>query len=78
MTFTITEITRCAGLNHYRCVVTVNGVQRNIVVTKDDLGLEPDEVEMSFLARIRSAVKEAGAITYAQARTALINKEFQL
>lgn len=78
MTFTITEITRCEGQGHWIFTVDVDGNTRTVTLNRDDFGLDPEDLETAFLTRVRSAVKEAGATTYAQARAAVINHEFKL
>lgn len=79
MRFTINSLTRCAGQNHIDLSVSVNGGAARIVqINRDELGLDPDDLRTACLARIRSAVKEAGATTNAQVNTALVGKEFQV
>lgn len=78
MTLTITEVTRCSGLNHYHFTVDIAGQTHELVFNRSDFDLEPKELEQAFLNRVRSAVKEAGATTFAQARVAVLNKEFKL
>ena len=78
MTFTITDITRCSGLGHWHFTVTVDGQSRTLTLDREDFDLNPGNLQEAFLTRVRSAVKEAGATTFAQARTALINNEFKL
>lgn len=79
MNFNISEITRCAGNGHYHCTVSVNGgPSRTITVLQADLQLDPEDLETAFLNRVRSAVKEASATTFAQARTAVIGKDFKI
>lgn len=79
MTFRITDITRCSGQGHWHCTVLVNGTAtRTITIEQAELALDTSDLETLFLGRVRSAVKEAGASTFQQARTALLNKDFQL
>lgn len=76
--FTVTNLTRCAGQNHYDLTITVGGQSRTITLTRSDLALEPEDFKDAFLHRIRSAVKEAGANTFAQAQAALVGQTFQI
>jgi len=78
MTFTINEITRCAGTNHWDFTVTVNSQTRTFQLEKADLDREPGDLTKAGLTRVRSALLEAGATTWAEARTALIGKEFKV
>jgi hypothetical protein len=78
MTFSITEITRCAGNNHWTFTATANGETRVFELQKSDMDMEPGELKSAALNRIRSALLEANASTFAQARTALINQNFKI
>lgn len=78
MTFTINSIARCTGGNHVFVTATVNGVQRRIDLTRDELSLDDVDQRDLFIARIRSAVKESGATTNAQIQAALVGKEFHI
>jgi hypothetical protein len=80
MTFTITALSRCSGGNHFHFTVLVGGTtQREITLTKADLDLEGQEdLETAFLNRVRSALKEAGAVTLQESRATLLNKEFKI
>lgn len=78
MTFTVTEITRCTGQNHWHFTANVDGNIRNITINQTDFQLEPGELESAFITRIRSVVKEANANNFTQARTAILNKEFKI
>lgn len=76
MTFTITEITRCGGGGHLTFTVQIGAQTRTIEV--EGLDKEPDDLREAFSTRVRSAVKEASANTWVEARAALINKEFKI
>lgn len=78
MTFTVTEMTRCEGQGHWHFTVQVGNQTRKVVIKSDELSLDPDDIETIFLARIRSAAKEAGATSFATARNAILNKPFQI
>jgi hypothetical protein len=79
----ITELTRCAGLNHYHFTMKTgpNGTGETVNLTIDaaDLNitptLEPAFVQNRIALMIREA-KAAGNTTYAQIRTYLLNREF--
>jgi hypothetical protein len=81
MRFTVNALNRCSGQSHYHVNITVNGVARQLHFTREELQDEIsdfDEARARVLIRLRSAVKEANATTFAQARTALETKEFQV
>lgn len=80
MTFTVGTITRCAGQNHYQVPVTIGGQQFVIQVLQDDLLVDFDATSAQdrIEDRLRSAKKEAGAVTFAQTKTALEGKVFQI
>ena len=82
MTIVISAITRCSGGgNHIVVSGTVNGVSRTVQFLRSELDLDPNDGEdlrASFVARCRSAVKEAGATTPQQISAALVNKTFQI
>lgn len=72
-----------AGCSHVRITLTTPRGQRVFLVDRADLlSVDPPEGEDELIdrltARLRSAIKEAGATTPAQARTAVINKDFSL
>jgi len=81
MTFTVGTITRCAGQNHYDVPVTIAGQVFHIPVLQDDLLTDfegPADAADRMKDRLRSAKKEAGAVTFAQTKTALEGKTFQI
>lgn len=80
MTFTVGTITRCAGLNHYHVPVTIGGVTRTIEVDLIELGLDFEDTSARdrIVDRLRSARKEASAVSFAQTKTALEGKVFQI
>ncbi len=78
MTFTINSISLCSGTNHAILNVTIAGVARNVTVPRSSFALDPDDRDEASLARIRSAIKESGAATLAQIKTAIEGKTFQV
>jgi len=81
MTFSVGTITRCAGQNHYSVPVTIAGQQFVIPVLQDDLATDFQGVTDArdrIVDRLRSARKEAGAVTFAATKTALEGKSFQI
>jgi hypothetical protein len=82
MTFETGELTRCSGGNHYRLPITIGQTTRTLHFSRDELEGEPpaslEEAKREILNRLCSAVKEASATTFAQARTALENKTFKV
>lgn len=78
MIFTITDITRCPGNTHWHFTVQVGSQTHNLQFETEDFSLEPRDLKESFIARVRSVVKEAGVTNFTQIKTALVNKEFKL
>jgi hypothetical protein len=82
MQFTIGTITRCAGQGHYHVPVTIAGVEYPLVTSQGEVqelgGGTLEERRDQILARIRSAIREANANTFAQVRTALETKTFSV
>lgn len=80
MQFTVGTITRCAGQNHYDVPVTIGGTTYHIAVLQDELGVDYNQAEARdrMVDRMRSAKKEANAVTFAQTKTALEGKTFQI
>ena len=81
MTFLVGSITRCPGQNHYLVPVTVSGQTYTISVDQSELATDitdRDEAREKIIDRLRSAKKEAGAGNFAQIRTALEGKTFQI
>lgn len=80
MTFTVGTITRCAGLNHYHVPVTIAGQEFTVTVQQEELLTDytRDEARDKMVDRMRSARKEASANTFAQTKTALEGKSFQI
>jgi len=78
--FTVGTITRCAGQNHYDVPVTIAGTVYHIPVLQEDLLVDFDasSAQDRIEDRLRSAKKEAGAVTFAQTKTALEGKTFQI
>lgn len=80
---TVTAATLCqTGGDHVTLTGTVNGNARSVRVRLSDLlAGDPDDDDTLLdraIARWRSAVREAGATTLLQARTAILNKTFQV
>lgn len=71
-----------ASCSHLTLAITIGGNTRTLRFTLDELqGEPPASVEQAkewILARLRSAAKEAGAATFAQVRSALESKTFQI
>lgn len=69
-----------AGCTHVRLTLTVAGQQRVVMVDREELVTrDPNEsLRERLVDRLRSAIKEAGAATPAQARAAILNKDFHL
>ena len=82
MQFTVNSLTRCGGQGHWTVIITVAGEQHRIETTPAEMQFDPgeniNETRQRVLERLRSASKEAGAATFAQARTALEGKTYQL
>ena len=83
MTFTVNTLTRCSGQNHYTVNLTfAGGPTVNLKVDKGEMDFDPmadkDAARQEIVDRLRSAVKEANATTFAQARTALETKTFKV
>lgn len=84
MTFTTgPTLSRCqVGGIHYELDVTINSVTRILKCTADEFQQDPPaELEAgreAILDRLRSAVKEANATTFAQIRAAVENKTFKI
>ena len=82
MLFTIGTITRCAGTNHWRIPMTVNGVTRilhtDVAELQDAAPEGPEESRGAVVSRIRSALLEANATNFAQSKTALEGKGFEV
>lgn len=72
-----------AGCSHARVTLTAGGVQRVVLVGREELmqqepPADAEELRERLVDRLRSAIKESGATTPAQARTAILNKDFSL
>lgn len=82
MLFTIGVITRCAGNNHYHIPVTIGGTTKTVETDLAELqAVKPntiEEIRTEVVGRIRSALLEANAATFAQAGVALNNKPFHI
>ena len=83
MTFTVNTLTRCVGQSHYTINLTfASGPTVNFQTTLDEMSFDPaadlEETRQEILDRLRSAVKEANANNFAQARTALEGKTFKV
>jgi len=79
VTFTVNSLTRCPGQNHYHLTVTAGGGGTfTLDFVRADLATDPAEHPDAVLVRLRSAVKEAGATTWAQVQAAVVGKTFQV
>jgi hypothetical protein len=82
MTFSIGTITRCAGQAHWRIPITINSVTRTLETSVSELqDAAPEgheEARAAIVSRIRSALLEANAANFAQSRTALEGKSFEV
>ena len=70
------------GCTHVALTLTAAGRQRVVLVDRAELiSRDPDDddtLQDRLVARLRSAIKEAGATTPAQARAAILGKDFSL
>lgn len=81
MRFTISGCTACTGGNHVSGLISVNGGATKpfrIVLSELTHTEETDMPEDRIIARLRSAVLEAGATTLVQARNAIQAQEFRV
>ncbi len=84
MTFTVNSLSRCSGGGeHYTLGLSLaSGQTGNLAATRDEMAGEPPdsigEARERLVGRIRSALKEANAGTFAQAQAALVGKTFKV
>ena len=78
MTFTVNQLSRCAGGNHIDLTITVGAQARTIHLLQSDLTLEPDELRDAVITRVRSAVKESGATTAAEVKAAIEGQTYRV
>ena len=83
MTFTVNSLSRCSGQSHYTANITFqSGPTVDLVFALADLQLDPfadvTESRQTILDRLRSAAKEANAVTFAQAKAALEGQTFKV
>lgn len=80
MEFTTGQPAVCDGGEHYTLPITIQGQQRIIHFTKDQLAELQDEVDLPqrILCRLVAAVKESGATTLQQIANAIKNKTFNV
>jgi hypothetical protein len=83
LTFTVNSVTRCAGLTHWTATITFSGgatvpIDTDQAELQIDFPANRDQARTAILNRLRSAAKEAGAGTFAQVKTALEGKTFQI
>lgn len=82
MVFTIGDITRCSGQGHYQVPVTVGAVTRTIHTSLAELQQAApgtiEEARDAIIARIRSALLEANAATFAQVQATLEGETFEV
>ena len=76
----ITAISRCAGLNHLHFTIELsNGQVKQVTREMEELNIEPsrdDEYLNQRLALLKREANAAGANTYAQIRTYLLNRDW--
>lgn len=81
MTILVNTLTRCAGQGHYTVNVTIGGQTFDVSATLQDMQVDFstwEEAKQAGIDRLRSAAKEANAVTFAQVRTALEGKTFKI
>ena len=81
MDISVTTVSLCAGAKHVTFVGTANGQGSTVTIPVADLSLDlsdSDAIRAAFIARVRSAVKEAGAVTLTQMKTALEAHSFKI
>jgi hypothetical protein len=84
VTFQVGTITRCAGQNHYQVPLTIGGQQFVLHTTKQEVeaagpaNWQDPAAKDAVLARLKSAILESGAVTFAQIRTALEGNTYKI
>ena len=82
MTFTVGTITRCSGNSHYQVPITIGGVTKTLYTSVPELQAaapaDHAEARDAVVGRLRSALLEANAVTFAQSKTALEGQEFEV
>ncbi len=81
MQFTVVVNGQCAGGNHVHLTVTAGAQSRQITLTRADLAVDfssLDAVRDTLAILLRSRIKESGATTPAQIKTAIESKGFYL
>lgn len=83
MQFLVGTVTRCAGTNHYTVPITVTGVGTFTLRTtvQEFQNAAPngfEEAKDAVVSRLRSALLEASAVTFAQVKLALEGKTFSV
>ena len=78
MILAITVAGVCAGGGHVTLNVTRGTETRQITLLSDDFAFEPSEYDTVLATLIRSRIKESGATTKAQIRTAIESKDCYL
>lgn len=79
-TVVISDITLCPGGQHITLTGTLDGQARTVRTNRDRLLSAHAELDIEdrLVARLYSAVKEAGATTNLQIRTAIVGKAFEV
>lgn len=76
----ITAISRCAGQNHLHFTILLDSGQTvNVTREMSDLNIQPsrdDEYINQRLALLKREANAAGATTFAQIRTYLLNRDW--
>jgi hypothetical protein len=83
MTFTINNLTRCPGGNHYELTLTFEGGPTvTLETTKQEMDHDPaadrNEARREIIDRVRSEIKERAVTTFAQIQTLLIGQTFKV
>lgn len=81
MQFTVAVNGQCAGGNHVHLTVTAGQQARQITVSRDDFLIDfssVDDVRDFLIPLLRQRIKEAGATTPAQRRTAIESAPFYI
>jgi len=77
--FTVTVNGQCAGGNHVNLTLTAGVQTRQVTITRGDLQIDfsdIDAVRDYMIPLLRQRIKEAGATTPAQMRTAIESAPF--
>lgn len=82
MVFTVGDITRCSGQSHYLVPITIDGVTRTLLTTvqefQDAAPANHEEARNAIVGRLRSALLEVNATTFAQVQNALEGNTYEV